>query len=126
MVRLYYLYTINLHSIYIIMSDSTEIQELQLHWNGCPFALSVRRTMCCYSCNSLTKVSNIQEKIIDKFKNVDILMLNAEPQSAQFNAYNRAQLDAQAGFYAAVANAVNNMAAYDIALIERAIESVTA
>jgi hypothetical protein len=45
------------------MSDSTEIQELQLHWNGCPFALSVRRTMCCYSCNSLSKVSSIHEKI---------------------------------------------------------------
>ena len=37
------------------------------------------------------------------------------------NGNNSAQLDAQAGFYAAVANAVNNMAAYDIALIERAI-----
>ena len=42
------------------------------------------------------------------------------------NGNNSAQLVAQAGFYAAVANAVNNMAAYDIELIERAIEGVTA
>ena len=36
---------------------------------------------------------DIHEKLDDKFKNVDILMLNAEPKSGQFTAYNKAQLD---------------------------------
>jgi len=36
---------------------------------------------------------DIYEKLDDKFKNVDVLMLNAEPKSGQFHAYNKAQFD---------------------------------
>jgi hypothetical protein len=36
---------------------------------------------------------DIHEKLDDKFKNVDILMLNAEPQSGQLTAYNKGQFD---------------------------------
>jgi len=36
---------------------------------------------------------DIHEKLDDKFKNVDILVLNAAPQSGQFPAYNKEQFD---------------------------------
>lgn len=42
------------------------------------------------------------------------------------NGNRNSQLQAQSGFYAAVANAVNNLSKHDLELIERAIEGVTA
>jgi hypothetical protein len=44
----------------------------------------------------------------------------------QLNGNMTGQIEAQAGFYAAVANAINNLSKHDLELIERTIEGVTA
>ncbi len=56
----------------------------------------------------------------------NILKHDKQCLAAMLNGNNRAQLDAQAGFYAAVANAVNNLSKHDLKLIESVIERVTA
>jgi len=56
----------------------------------------------------------------------NILKHDKQCLAAMLNGNNRAQLDAQAGFYAAVANAINNLSKHDLELIERTIEGVTA
>tara|TARA_R110000868_G_scaffold9879_2_gene48579 strand:- start:12 stop:242 length:231 start_codon:yes stop_codon:yes gene_type:complete len=73
-----------------------------------------------------TKILNAYLSRLTTVDLENILKHDKQCLAAMLNGNNSAQLDAQAGFYAAVANAVNNMAAYDIALIERAIEGVTA
>jgi hypothetical protein len=44
----------------------------------------------------------------------------------QLNGNMTGQLEAQAAFYAAVANAINNLSKHDLELIEHAIEGATA
>jgi hypothetical protein len=51
----------------------------------------------------------------------NILMHDKRCLHASMNLGNSAQLDAQAGFYGAVANAVNNLIKHDKVLIENAI-----
>jgi hypothetical protein len=56
----------------------------------------------------------------------NILKHDKKGWQEMLNGNRNSQAQAQAGFYAAVVNAVNNLSRHDLELIERAIEGITA